>query len=353
MQFEIYPSNPPNDGIMFVDHSKSNRSGHLGHALVEYEDGRILAFYANCSADRKGHTADGWMECKRSLDGGESWSDPVPLEYSKALYDSGQGRSAMSEKAVRTEDGAIVLFNLVCDISENTSWEPYMIPTFLRSVDGGETWTEAKPLSDKRGRVYDAILHEGEILALEFCNDAVNTWTGNLPEHQYHLYASADGGKTFSLRSVLPFDTKGRGYGAMAVLPDGGLIAYAYNIADEQRLDYVVSHDCGSTWSAPNTAFLQKKIRNPQMAAFKGGYVLHGRSGNKGEGSGHFVLYTSQDGVTWDAGQYLRMQEARLGAYSNNLLVGALNPGKENRLLIQASHAYEDSKTNILHWWLR
>ena len=44
----ITPPNPPNAGLLFVDHSTNDRSGHLGHALVEYEDGKILAFYPNC-----------------------------------------------------------------------------------------------------------------------------------------------------------------------------------------------------------------------------------------------------------------------------------------------------------------
>ena len=46
------------------------------------------------------------------------------------------------------------------------------------------------------------------------------------------------------------------------------------------------------------------------------------------------------------------MREASLGAYSNNLLVSDPEPGAPDRLLIQASHAYEGSKTNVLHWWL-
>ena len=36
---------PEEDGIMFVAQSKTNRSSHLGHALVEYAPGKILAFY--------------------------------------------------------------------------------------------------------------------------------------------------------------------------------------------------------------------------------------------------------------------------------------------------------------------
>jgi hypothetical protein len=86
--YSVTPENPPNDGILFVDHSPAERGGHLGHALVEYADGKILAFYPNCSAGShnpeafpmagkgRGHSARGWMEFKRSLDGGETWSDP-------------------------------------------------------------------------------------------------------------------------------------------------------------------------------------------------------------------------------------------------------------------------------------
>lgn len=49
---------------------KTRRGGHLGHAMVEYESGKILCFYANCNGKpNNGHSGDGWMEFKRSLDG--------------------------------------------------------------------------------------------------------------------------------------------------------------------------------------------------------------------------------------------------------------------------------------------
>ena len=41
--YEVCPNDPPKDGILFVDNCPTGRSGHLGHALVEYEDGKILA----------------------------------------------------------------------------------------------------------------------------------------------------------------------------------------------------------------------------------------------------------------------------------------------------------------------
>ncbi len=350
--FEIEPPDPPNDGIMFVDHARSGRSGHLGHALVEYAPGKILAFYSNCSDRNDGHTGDGWMEYRRSEDGGRTWSAGEVLAYSKAVYDRNAGKSVMCENAVRADDGAVVLFNLECGntAEEKWAWAPLDVPTCLRSTDDGRTWGPAEPMGDQPGRIWDAMVHDGSILVLELCNDSSIQWYGNLPEHFYGLYASTDHGRSFALRSKLPLEIQCRGYGALSILQDGGLIAYVYNMADEKHLDYVISHDGGYTWSDVQTAFFEKQIRNPQMARFKGGYVLHGRSGAQGEGSGHFVLYTSDDGIHWDSGRYLRMQEARAGAYSNNLRVHS--PDAPERLLIQASHAYEGYMTNILHWWL-
>ena len=348
--FAVEPPEPPNQGIMFVDHARAGRSGHLGHALVEYAPGKILAFYANCSAFQQGHNGDGWMEFKRSEDGGRSWGEATPLAYSKQIYDQGIEHSIMCEKALRSGDGTLLLFNLEC---RGKGWQPLAIPTYLRSTDCGRTWEPARPMGNLPARIWDVILHQGCILVLELCNDSTVQWYGNLPEHHYALHVSRDEGLTFSQRSILPFDVRGRGYGAMATLPDGRLIAYVYNINDERHLDYATSADGGCTWSTVHKAFMAKKIRNPQMAAFQDGFVLHGRSGNKGEGRNHFVLYTSHDGVHWDAGRYLRMGEAGAGAYSNNLIVHNPHPGAPERLLIQASHAYEEHMTNVLHWWLR
>ena len=84
MNFEDEFDVVPPEGNVFVNHEINGRSGHLGHALVEYEEGKILAFYPNCSLDEKGHSAVGWMEYKRSEDYGETWSQP----YICLLYTS-------------------------------------------------------------------------------------------------------------------------------------------------------------------------------------------------------------------------------------------------------------------------
>lgn len=80
----IHPP-PPQSGIRFVNHEASGRSSHPGHALVEVEPGHVLAFFPNCSEVSRGHNGDGWMEFKRSRDGGRTWPEPRPLDYSNNL----------------------------------------------------------------------------------------------------------------------------------------------------------------------------------------------------------------------------------------------------------------------------
>jgi len=356
--FKLTPDNPPNEGILFVDHQKHNRSGHLGHAMVEYAPGKILAFFPNCSSvDTRwnGHSGHGWMEFKRSLDGGDTWSEPMIEPNSKALFDdSGETRSFMCEKAVVTDTGRIVLFYLKCDIeTEGHIWEPFMEPHFAISDDGGETFSKTKPLTDQAARIYDARYHDGVIYVMAQNGTFCGNFFGECDDHSMHLYVSTDNGETFTHRSEINFDRSDHSfYGTMIFQPDGRLFAYAYDEYDEYNLKYNVSDDCGMTWGLPRRAFFEKRIRNPQIAYFGGMYLIHGRSGSWGEEDpkGHFIAYTSPDGIHWDEGQYLRMREAHAGSYSNNLIVH--HPDGRERLLIQTSHAYELAKTNLLLYWV-
>lgn len=352
-QYSVTPPNPPNEGILFADLRPQGRGGHLGHALVEYAPGALLAFSPNCSDEHNGHSGQGWMEYRRSLDGGETFGSPQALAYSKDMYDAHIGRTAMAEKAVRTADGTLVLFHLICDMNNGGAiWEPYLEPTYTRSFDGGETWCEAKQLGNLRGRIYDARYHEGVLYALLFANDATISFTGNKPEHVYQLFVSEDNGETFSLRCVLPAETHGRGYGCMVFTTNGDLLVYLYDEQDEAHPDYLISHDNGFTWDTQQKAYCAQRIRNPQIALYQGGYFLHGRNGVRAEGSGHFILYYSLDGIHWDEGTILCKKTAGTGAYSNNLVTGLLTPNARQRLYIHASHAYERDLTNVLSWWI-
>ena len=352
--YRLTPDETPGEGILFVNHALRGRTGHMGHALAEYAPGKILAFYPNCSAeDRKwnGHSGFGWMEYKRSLDGGLYWSQPLIEPYSKALFDKGVGRTMMCEKAVVTDEGTILLFYLTCDMATNGHiWEPYYEPYYSVSRDQGETFSDFRMFVHEPGRIYDACVKDGKIYVLFFANPEL-PGIAHLKEYEYRLYVSQDNGESFALRSVLPFQsTVNCFYGSMAFSPEGRLIVYIYDDKDERNLKYTVSRDEGKTWDYPRRTFLEKKIRNPQAAYFHGRYFMHGRSGSYGENAGHLVLYSSLDGINWDEGTYLKMADQGAGAYSNNLHVHLPDGGE--RLLIQASHAYSGNRTNILHWWI-
>ena len=352
--YRLTPDAASDSGILFVNHQANGRSGHLGHALVEYAAGKILAFYPNCSAQDarwNGHSGFGWMEYKRSADCGKTWSEPEIEPNSKALFDENCGRTMMCEKAVSPSENEIVLFYLTCDMqTDGHIWEPYFEPRCAFSHDGGMTFSQPELFVHEAGRIYDACCHDGRIYVLFFAN-AELPGIAHLQEHPYRLYVSEDAGKTFLLSSELPFQsTINCFYGSLVFCPDGRLIAYIYDEKDEHNPKYAVSRDGGKTWDIPRRAFLEKKIRNPQLVWFSDRCFMHGRSGSWGKDKGHFVLYSSEDGIHWDEGVYLRMATEGAGAYSNNLIVHCPDGGE--RLLIQASHAYQGNKTNILHWWL-
>lgn len=343
MNYKITPSNIPNEGILFVDHQKNNRSGHLSHALVEYKQGCVISFYSNCSSQRNnGHNGFGWIEYKRSCDNGITWGDATILPYSWESFIN-HPYTISCETAVSAKENEIVAFCTRC--TNPNGWEPYIEPTVIISTDAGESWSEPTVLCDKCGRVYDSIVVDGVIYVLIH---AAPDWLATNADHKYYIYKSSDHGKTFALHGTLPGDPTNRAYGNMVLREDGALICYAYNKSDEYNLDYFISTDMGKTWIDSGKSFCKKRIRNPQVARFNGGYILHGRSGcESDELPCYFVLYKSADGLHWDDGVYLCEAESKAAYYSNNL---ALNDG--NHILIQSSVAYDGGRVNIAHWYI-
>ena len=347
VDYKITPETVPSMGMLYVDHQKNLRSGHLGHALVEYKKNCIISFYSNCSGTRNdnspGHNGFGWVEYKRSYDGGINWDDAKVLQYT---YDAliNEPFTVSCEKAVSTKENEIVVFCLR-NLNPN-GWEPHLEPVVLRSEDGGETWSEPQVMCDKKGRVYDALVHNGIIYAL--MNDGV--WKIGKPEEGYYLYKSEDGGKTFSLVSQVPFNIADA-YGDIEIMDDGALICYLYNQKDEYNLYYRISYDMGKTWEKDGKSYVAKRIRNPQVAKVKNGYFLHGRAGcETPELPPHFVLYTSKDGIVWDEGVYICAVEAQSAYYSNNLVLD--NDDSSQRVLIQSSVPYDKGRVNVAHWFL-
>jgi len=352
--FRISPEGIPNDGMLFVDYSQRNRSGHMGHALVEYARDSLIAFYSNTSGClNHGHTGYGWMEYRRSTDGGKTWGEPVVLDYAYRSFLDGLF-TVSCEKAVATDKGTIVVF--CCRNSNLRGWEPFLEPVALRSTDQGKTWSGPIPVSNEKGRIYATQYKDGVIYVMEFCN-GTGRWCGNKPEHLYRLYVSEDDGRTFKERSVVAFpSTLNRAYGALEWTPDGRLAAYCYNVMDEYNMDVCFSSDNGRTWGGSVKSHCTKRIRNPQVCRLGGTYFLHGRSGNneRDKGPCNFILYTSADGVHWDDGRYLHVPAKGCWGthsfYSNNCVLGRF--GGSRRVLIQASVPYSEARENVAHWWI-
>ncbi len=345
----------PEGGELFSDRESSGESGHLGHGMVEYEKGRVLAWTSRCSGEYwGGHNGSGYSEIKFSDDAGRTWSEAVPFPYSKALFDMGLRVYSACEKAVLAKDGSIVQFNLISDLidSKGCGWEPFGIPNRLISRDGGRTWSAPLQIGDRRGRIYDARVFGGDIYVL--IQQGREPAKGVMTE--YHLFRSTDCGESFTDIATLPFRPgfeKSVYYGTMSVLNDGRLIVYVYydSGADEYRPAYAVSGDMGLTWSAPATAYFAKRIRNPQLIAFENSFFCFGRSGSHGdeEQQGHIIVYCSADGINWDEGHYLKMRTEGAGAYSNAIVV---RDGDRKRVLYHASHAYRRSSTNVYQWFI-
>ena len=329
-----------------VDHESRGRSGHMGHAMVEFKKGHILDFNANASGQRwAGHSPFGWMEYRISNDYGKTFGEAKELPYAKQAFLDGVYTISV-EKAVACEDGTIVALCLRNSAFTESCCMPWDTPVWVCSKDGGESWTEPKELCSYKGRIYAARYHEGNIYVLEFCNEGENDFHGTKPEHVYRLYKSENHGESFEEVCVVPFPaTQYRTYGALLFNAQGELMVYAYNVLDETHMDYIISRDGGKTWGEAGLCHVAQKIRNPQIALLDGQYILHGRCG---VGPG-FVMYTSKDGINWDGGHVLDTEKKNC-YYSDNILIS--EPGKPDRLLVQFSETYKDSCVNIMHMWL-
>ena len=338
--YDVVVSEP----TMYVDNQSRGRSGHMSHALAEFAPNKFIDFNSNCSMNRHGgHSTFGWIEYRISEDGGETYGDIKTLPYSYESFIEGLQMISV-EKAVACDDGTIVAFCLRNDpVSICQPWET---PTVILSTDGGERWSKPYEMCQYKGRVYDAVYHNGVIYALEYCNAGEGHFCGEKPEHLYRIFISEDNGRSFRELCVVPIDYLGRSYGALLFDDEGKLHVYGYNLHDERNIDHAVSLDCGKTWKKTETCYLAKGIRNIQVAQMDGIYIMHGRA----EQQTGFVLYTSKDGYTWDEGELLA-EVKQYCYYSNNLVLK--DKDGSNRLLVQYSESYGGSRVNVFHLWVK
>ena len=370
--FRIVPSDIPNSGILFVDHQKAGRSGHGGNTLTECYNGDIVSFYSNVSGGEdniRGHGVAGWSEYRRSTDGGQTWSDPNVLDYTKHAWEGDEVFSALVFSVLTAPDGTLIA--IVVRFADK-GWRKQLPPVVLLSHDSGASWSGPRDVDpsatvDDLAVTFDAsFAHKDNVYVL------FSGGPGGMGPGPYTFYVSEDNGQTFARRSVLPFDRTNY-YSTAAVLEDGRFIAYSYPArgagelvafgtgdgsarTNEHYMHYTISDDEGLTWSDVRKTYFAKRLRNPQLSDRIGDYhFMHGRSGSYGDAPGNFVLYASKDGITWDDGILLHRKIYPGGdKYSANEVIGKYDPDRPDRLLIQSSIVYDahTSRVDERHWWV-
>ena len=368
--FFVYPADIPNTGVLFVDRQAEDHSGHGNNSIAECRNGDIVAFYSvtGTGADHwNGHGAGGWSEYRRSTDGGLTWSPPTVFDYSKRTWDGDEAYSALVYSLVTAPNGTLIATVIHY---ANEKWEKQRTPVYLLSDDHGHTWKgpyefdESATVNDISFTMNTSFVHDGEVFIV-FRGSPANMTPGG-PQT---LWVSGDNGKSFSRRSILPFDDDCY-YWAAGALDDGKIIVYTYNAhlrgddrTAEQNIPYVLSTDGGRTWSDVQTAHFAKGIRNMQLSEKLGQwYFIQGRSGSNPRdlvgddpGPNNFVLYSSRDGIHWDDGIILmsRLQTPGGGdCYSANEIIGKYDPATPERLLIHSDVSYAGAKTNMHQWWV-
>ncbi len=320
--------------ISDLEHDFPGRNSHGGPVCMEYPNGQIVAFNTNTSD----HNNDGWSEYAVSKDGGKGWKMYNKFQYSFEAYKKNPKRPVFVEEGLVTQNGTVVLFlSHIGDEGRSKSG-------IMRSSNNGSTWTDYESLDGDFAGYPCAVAVTGNTNYVMF-DDTEPTTRG-----PHVLYVSTDDGKSWEKRSTLTLDND-KWYGTMCVMEDGRLLAGAYTEKDEHHFYYCISTDQGQTWSEQERAYVDKMIRDPELAYLSGKYYLHGRSGQVGEGSNRFVLYQSDDGIKWQDGIIVSGDTKHPDGYSHNCIINQYNDDVPNELMIEYSILYNGAEYDEIMTW--
>ena len=320
------------DVICNMEKDAPGRCSHGGPVCMEYADGSLVAFHTNASD----HNLDGWSEYAVSKDGGKTWNMYNKFAYSHQAYQKDPKRPAWVEEGLVTENGTVVLFVTHFDDGKRVR------SVVMRSSDNGSTWSDAKPLDGDFVGYPTAVAVSGETNYVLFDSIA----------GPHVLYVSTDDGKTWQKRSTLTLDAAAW-YGALCIMADGRLLAGAYMTADEDHFYYCISEDDGRTWSEQGRAYVDKKVRDPELACLAGKYYLHGRSGHGGPDAHRFVLYQSDNGIHWKSGVVVSGDPEGPDGYSHNCIIQGHDSETPDELMIEYSIQYSGRDTNEYVFFIR
>ena len=248
---------------------------------VQLPDGDIL-----CSFNVGGGAhATGGSDWARSTDGGETW------EVEGTLLPRKEG-STNALKLSLSADGRTVYaygsrhFTRATKVFGDSENEP----VFLRSLDGGRTWSPPRSVPMQGHRKLEIShgilpLRSGRLLAPAATLDSKDTLG-----KQVLAAVSDDGGETWPRHAVVFEDPEARlGYleQKLAQTDEGLLIATCWtvtlgDVVDEED-SFVISRDDGLTWSVPRSTGIRGQTMTPIPLGGDRLLVLYNRRyGNQG-----------------------------------------------------------------------
>jgi predicted neuraminidase len=195
--------------------------------LFQMPDGSLSLFY------KVGPDPQTWWGLARSSsDHGRTWSEP------RRLPDGILG--PIKNKPVRLADGTILSPSSTETSARPSLWRVH----FERSVDGGRTWTIARPALAENGPERQAIqpsilVHrDGRLQAVGRTRSrrVFETWSG-------------DGGQTWSPVALTSLPNPSAGTDALTLSDGRHLIVYNHTPKGRTPLNVAVSRD-GKTWAA-------------------------------------------------------------------------------------------------------
>lgn len=323
------------------------RNSHAGPMCLQFPSGKIVAYHGNSN----GHVNSpniGWSEYVVSEDGGRTWSKSKPFEFTYERFESEQ--YTYMEEGFVAKDGTVVVI-------PSHNYDHFL----LRSDDDGKTWQEPVLLNDLLQPQHRSCQLHATATSLDGNTQylLIDTARGG-KRGQHAMYSTDDGGRSWSLvGSDLPLHAD-MGYGALAVMPDGNILAAASddrNAEGQSKFNYAILNAKTQTWSEAKSTPLAKKVRDPELSYFGGRYFLQGRSGDKGDRSvdldlNKFVLYQSDDGINWNEGVFISNDNVYHDGYSYNATIKKAFATPENpdgigpALMIEYSIIYTKPNTS-------
>lgn len=208
---------------------------YLGHPTTELlEDGTLLTVYP------EGH-GRGPIVYKRSLDGGQTWTDRLPVPESWAT-----SQEVPTLYGVDTPEGGrrLIVFSGLYPIRKAIS------------DDGGKSWSELEPIGDFGGIVAMASVHQqltGDLLAFFHDDGRFLKGAGETSTFQVFATRSMDGGLSWTDPWIA---TEHREADlcepGLVVAPDGSRLALLLRENSRTQESFIVfSNDDGETWSDP------------------------------------------------------------------------------------------------------